>query len=166
MGALLMFSCSQMELLVVRKQNLCSQKRQPSIRVCASHLPLCNLMGCSPPGSCVPGILQAKILELVAMPSSRGSSQPRDQTLILYISCIGRQVLYHQHHQGSPTFYLNGYNTYLTRLLQELNEPGMALAAFCTLQHLTPSSHFPSAQQERLGTYAICSLSLPPLHLS
>ena len=83
MGALLMFSCSQMELLVVRKQNLCSQKRQPSIRVCASRPPLCNLMGCSPPGSCVPGILQAKILELVAMPSSRGSSQPRDRGLTL-----------------------------------------------------------------------------------
>ena len=32
------------------------------------------------PGSSVHGILQAKILEWVAMPSSRGSSQPRDQT--------------------------------------------------------------------------------------
>ena len=39
-------------------------------------------------------ILQAKILEWVAMPSSRGSPQPRDRTLISYISCIGRQVPY------------------------------------------------------------------------
>ena len=52
-------------------------------------------MDCSPPGSSVHGILQARILEWVAMPSSRGSSWPRDRTCISYISCIGRQVLYH-----------------------------------------------------------------------
>ena len=38
----------------------------------------------------------------VSMPSSRGSSQSRDQTRIAYVSCIGRQVLYLQHHLGSP----------------------------------------------------------------
>ena len=38
------------------------------------------------------GILQARNLKWVAMPSSRGSSQPRDQT---HVSCIGRQTLYH-----------------------------------------------------------------------
>ena len=37
-----------------------------------------------PPGSSVPGILQARILEWVAIPLSMGSSQPRDQT---WISC-------------------------------------------------------------------------------
>ena len=37
-----------------------------------------DLMDCSPPGSSVHGILQASILEWVAMPSSRGSSRPRD----------------------------------------------------------------------------------------
>ena len=63
---------------------------------------LCNSMDCSPPGSSVHGILQAGILEWVAMPSSKGSSQPRDWTRISYISCIGRQVLYHWHHLGSP----------------------------------------------------------------
>ena len=56
--------------------------------VCAqwfqSCLNLCNPMDCSPPGSSVHGILQARILEWVAMPSSRGSSGPRDQT---WISC-------------------------------------------------------------------------------
>ena len=41
------------------------------------------------------GILQVRILEWVAMPSSRASSQPRDQTFISYVSCIGRCVLYH-----------------------------------------------------------------------
>ena len=39
-------------------------------------------MDCSPPGSSVHGILQARILEWVAMPSSRGSSRPRDRTQV------------------------------------------------------------------------------------
>ena len=68
-----------------------------------SCLTLCNPMACSPPGSSVHGILQASIMEWVAMPSSRGSSQPRDQTHVSYVSCIGRQVLYHYHHLGSPS---------------------------------------------------------------
>ena len=37
---------------------------------------------CSPPGSCVHGILQERILEWVAIPFSKGSSQPRDQTQV------------------------------------------------------------------------------------
>jgi len=67
-----------------------------------SCLTLCDPMDSSSPGSSVQGILQARILEGAAMPSSRGSSQLRDQTCVSYASCIGRQVLYHQHHQGSP----------------------------------------------------------------
>ena len=51
-------------------------------------------------GSSVYGILQARILEWVAMPS-RGSSRPRDQTRICYVSCIGRRVLYDWHHLGN-----------------------------------------------------------------
>ena len=37
---------------------------------------LCNPMDCSPPGSCVHGILQARILEWVSMPSSRDPLDP------------------------------------------------------------------------------------------
>ena len=59
-----------------------------------SCLTLCNPVDCSPPGSSVLGISQARILEWVAILSSRGSSQPRDQTHVSYISCIGGQVLY------------------------------------------------------------------------
>ena len=55
---------------------------------------LCDPMNCGPPGSSAHGILQARVLEWVAMPSSRGSSWPRDQTLISYVSCIVRWVLY------------------------------------------------------------------------
>ena len=43
---------------------------------------LCDPVDCSPPGSSVPGILQARIPEWVAMPSSRGSSRPMDRTCI------------------------------------------------------------------------------------
>ena len=41
------------------------------------------------------GILQARILEWVAVPFSRGSSQPRDGTHTSYIFCTGRPTLYH-----------------------------------------------------------------------
>ena len=46
---------------------------------------LCGPLDCNPPGSSVHGILQARILEWVAMPSSRVSFQPRDHT---QVSCI------------------------------------------------------------------------------
>ena len=49
----------------------------------------------SPPGSSVHGILQARILEWVAISSSRGSSQPRNWTQVSCVSCIGREILYH-----------------------------------------------------------------------
>ena len=48
---------------------------------------------CSPPGSSVLGILQARKLERVAVCFSRGSSQPRDWSYISHVSCISRQVL-------------------------------------------------------------------------
>ena len=46
---------------------------------------LCRPMDCSPPGSSVHGILQARILEWLAIPLSRGSSQTRDRS---QVSCI------------------------------------------------------------------------------
>ena len=54
---------------------------------------LCNPIICIPLVSSAHGVLQARILEWVAMPSSRGSSRPTDQTHVSYVSCIGRQVL-------------------------------------------------------------------------
>ena len=48
----------------------------------------------SPPSSSVCGVFQARILEWVAGSSSRESSQPRDQTHVSCISCIGRRVPY------------------------------------------------------------------------
>ena len=68
---------------------------------CSVTSVVCYPMHCSPPGSSVHEILQPWILEWAAMLSSRGSSRPRDGTRVSYITCIGKQVLYHEHHLGS-----------------------------------------------------------------
>ena len=64
----------------------------------------CNHMDCSPPASSVHGISQARILEWVAISSSRASSLPRHQIQVSCISCIVRRVLYHQATWEPPHF--------------------------------------------------------------
>ena len=59
-----------------------------------SCLTLCEPMWLQPPGSFVHGISQARILEWVAMLSSRGSSWPRNRTCVFHIFYISRWVLY------------------------------------------------------------------------
>ena len=66
-------------------------------------LTLCDPMDCSLPGSSVGGILQARILEWVAMPSSRESSQPKDQTCG---SCIAGGILTPEHQDWGDTLIL------------------------------------------------------------
>ena len=56
---------------------------------------LCDPMDCRLPGSSVPRISQARIMEWVAIPFPRGSFRTKDWNLISRISCIGRQILYH-----------------------------------------------------------------------
>ena len=60
-------------------------------------------MDCSPPGCSVHGILQARILEWIAMPSSRESSQPRGQTCVSLVSCITGEFLITGPPQKPPT---------------------------------------------------------------
>ena len=66
------------------------EKQEAKMCVCVLVTQLCLMlsdpMNCSPPGSSVHGILQAGILEWVAMLSSSGSSQPRDQTWVFCIA--------------------------------------------------------------------------------
>ena len=62
---------------------------------CACSVTLCDPMDCNLPGSSVHGIFQARILGWVAISSLRRSSQPRDRTCVSWVSCIGRQILYH-----------------------------------------------------------------------
>ena len=68
---------------------------------------LCNPMDCSLPGFSVHWIVQARLLEWAAMPSSRGSSQPRDWTHVFYVSCFCRWVLYHKCQSQTWFFWLN-----------------------------------------------------------
>ena len=62
-------------------------------------LTLCDPMDCSLPSPSVHGILQARILEWVAMLFSLGSSRPRDQTCV---SCMAGRFFTLLSHQGSP----------------------------------------------------------------
>ena len=108
---------------------------------------LCYPRDRSPPGSSVHDILQANILEWVVMPSSRGSSQPRDKTCLSHVSCIGRQVLYHQLCLGSPTYIIligkKSENTYRSKVRKERqktmwkrNSPDCLSQGFCGRESL------------------------------
>ena len=87
-----------LEKYLIRRNVKLSYSLGMGVCVCAksfqSYLTLCNPMDCSPPGSSVCVILQARMLEWVAMPSSRGSAQPRDQTGVSHVSCVGRRVFF------------------------------------------------------------------------
>ena len=67
--------------------NICEPWHEKVVKalVTQSCPTLCDPIDYSPPGSSAHGFLQARILELVAIPFSRGSSQPRDQ---IQVSCI------------------------------------------------------------------------------
>ena len=78
---------------------------------------LCGSMDCSPPGSSVHGISQARILKWVAISHSRGSFGTSCLTCIFCISCNGRWVLYHRHHH---LFLLIEFSAGLSRLVVPL----------------------------------------------
>ena len=71
--------------------------------VIKSCLTLCDPVDYIPPGSFLHGIFQARILEWVAISSSRGSSLPKDQTQVSWVSCSFRWILYHWA-TGKPKF--------------------------------------------------------------
>ena len=70
-----------------------------------SHVPVCDPMDCSLPGSSLHGILEARVLEWVAISFSRGSSRPRDSinslktrgidkaTIVLYNNTQSRKFM-------------------------------------------------------------------------
>ena len=76
------------------------------VRLVAQSCPmLCDPLDYSPPGSSVHGILQARILEWIAVSSSRGSSRSRELNLPLLCLLHYRQILYLLSHQGSPVLF-------------------------------------------------------------
>ena len=66
-------------------QMVTERKVKVKVKLC---LTLCDPIGCSLPGSSVHGILQARVLEWVAISFSRGSSWPRDRTQVSHV--VGR----------------------------------------------------------------------------
>ena len=72
-----------------KESDTTEQQNWTEMRSAQSRPTLCNPRDCSPPGYSVHGILQARILERVAVPVSRGSSQPRDRT---WVSCIAGRL--------------------------------------------------------------------------
>ena len=70
-------------------------------------LDLCSPKDCSPPGSSVHEIFQARILEWVAISFSRRSSKPRDQT---HISCVGKGVLYCWTNMETSFIWVDNFN--------------------------------------------------------
>ena len=124
----------------ILSRSLCSNSlaAAKSLQSCPT---LCNRIDGSPPGSSVPGILQTRALEWVAVPSSRGSFQPRDRTHVSYASCTGNGFF-----TTSATWEdLLGQSTYLgegTLPHLELQFPpktrdqGSALSGFVLLSHL------------------------------
>ena len=75
-------SCIEDKLFTIWATKECVCMRAKSLQLCPT---LCNPTDCSPPDSSVHRTLQARILECVAMPSSRGSSQLRGQSSICYV---------------------------------------------------------------------------------
>ena len=104
---------------------------------------LCNPMDCSSPGSSVHRILQLRIQEWVTMPSSRGSSWPRDQPHLSYVSCIVMWVLYHYCHLGSPYHFPSASNFQRFQYLIKVpNECWMTKLFHMSSQHTSHSIIF------------------------
>ena len=81
---------------LIQRQFLLHFKVSVHAKSLQSCLTLCNPMACNPPGSSVYGILQARILEWVAIPFSRGSSRLKDRT---QVSCIAGRFFHRLSHQ-------------------------------------------------------------------
>ena len=110
---------------------------------------LCDPMDCNPPGSSVHGILQATILEWVAMPSSRGSFWPRNQTHTPSVPFIGRWALYHSATWEAPNS--------LVGLVKE-KIVCVSIAFNLCVSPLSPGSVFPSARiSSRVMLEASCT---------
>ena len=108
-----------------------------------SYLTPCNPMDCSPPGSSIYGILQGRILEWVAMPSSRGSFQTGDWTYMCLHLLKCRLILYPPRHLGTLTLALPilfFFFFFGSEFCHTLKWKGLR---FTCLPHPDPPSHLP-----------------------
>ena len=93
-----------------------------------SHVRLCNSMVCGLPGSIVHGILQARILERVALCFSRGSSQPRDWT---HVSCIAGRFFLPAELPGKPRRALYMWTKEKSWVINSQDKETMSLKNYC-----------------------------------
>ena len=77
----------------------------PGVSVAQSCPAVCDPMDCSLPGSSIHGIFQARVVEWVAMPFSRGASHPSDRWNLGLLH--HRQTLYHLSYRGRPIVLQN-----------------------------------------------------------
>ena len=80
-GVLRHFNHCHSEVQKILFQNITWCVRGACFKLLQLYLTVCNSVDCSPPGSSVHGILQARTLQWVAMPCSSGFSRPRDRTV-------------------------------------------------------------------------------------
>ena len=86
--------------------------RNTSVGLCAKSLQSLWPHGLQHLALSVHEILQARILEWVAMPSSRGSFRPRDQTRVSYISCIADRFLTAEP-PGKPILWIREFHEFI-----------------------------------------------------
>ena len=101
----LFFSTLAPTVLPPHRRQIRPHSKSDYIRTCVyvqSCPTLCDPLDCNLPGSSVHGILQARILEWVAISSFRGFSWPRNWTCISFYSWIGKWILLPLRHLGSP----------------------------------------------------------------
>ena len=132
-------------------------------------LTLCNPMDCGPPGSSVHGIIPARILESVAISSSRESFWPGDQTCI---SGIGRQILYHE-----PPEKPISQVVMFKKKKKKKKAITLSLLFSMYIPHQSMTTHLPSLPSRKLSTIPdsahsspflnpVCTRSLSPNKLS
>ena len=117
-------------------------------------------MDCSPPGTSVLGILQARILEWVSISFSRGS-QPRDQTHVSYVSCIAGRFFTTSTTNPRLDYTAATTNSNFSGLIQQkftshcALHPGQVVRGLCSAQERLPSTQafitFTSRKRELLS---------------
>ena len=128
-----------------------------SSRAC-SAVSDCDPMVCSPPGASVHGILQAGILEQVAMPSSRESPQPRDRNCLLHWQA-GSLPPCHQDHLGSPVRVANINDQCRDATVWATAHVGTGIECRCPKMKLSQVMHFQMREQSlRKGLSYLCTM--------
>ena len=131
---------------------------------------LCGPMACSPPVFSVPGILQARILEWVAMPSSRGSSRPRGQTRVSCGSFIadgfftaqppGKPTYVPTTYQLSPFLYFSCIYKSIIYLLTYLSSIYAGFKLCCRPDCLPPAWPWSVFRPRCLKSLLLCGFSM------